>query len=249
MSKSAICIATVSLLLAGCATPMSSVTPYSANVSLPGLATAVGTQPTQVISISREFLLPPTELQTTYAPDVPSAYLILTAGEDSAGRRMCDAWMQLPTSEQVLRINPSAKIAKTYWLLGDGSSETDKCKNLVKHYDFSKANMFRAAFGLPAGTLLAVRFPDNHTFYVDLTKASARQDQEILLSWYTVASTTTQPGTILQSTSIAANMQRVICAKDSKIMASFTGVVSGALGPFGFIVGIGEQALCSLTIV
>ena len=205
-------------------------------------------QPAAVVAITREFLPHQATLQSTFSETLPTAYLLLSADAKKAGERMCKAWMGLPTAKQVNDLDPSAQTARTYWLLGQGSSTTDNCKKLVANYDFAKADLFRTAKGLPLGSLLAVRFPDDRVFYVDLTKASQAQDRALLLSWYTVASTS-EGGVTVKSNTIAARMQRAVCNDSSGIVASIVQYAAGAIGPFGFIIGVGKQEMCKLSIV
>ena len=200
------------------------------------------------IAIVREFLAQEQSLASTLKADVPTAYLLISSDQKKSGERMCKAWMNLPTAKVAGELNPAALKAQTYWLLGQGSKSTDSCKNLVKRYDFAKADNFRSSYGLPLGSLLAVRFPDNRIFYADLTKASERQDRELLLSWYKVAATE-ESGMVVQSNSIAARMQRQLCSDNTGFVASLVTQGASMLGPFGFVVGVGKELLCEANVV
>jgi hypothetical protein len=159
-----------------------------------------------------------------------------------------DVGKELPTSADVAMLNPTAQQARTYWLLGANSSEADSCKKLVRNYDYGKANALRSAYGLPTGTLLAVRFPDNKTFYVDVTKANTNQNRELLMSWYQVASTTDATGQTVTSDTIAARMHSAVC-NENGMVASAINVIKSAAGVFGFVVDAGAKEFCRTVIV
>lgn len=241
MRSITLCVAST-LVLAGCATTAPTL------IDTSRLAEA-SPMPSKIVAITREYLPADQELPTTFSTTLPTAYLLISPDQKKAGRRMCEAWLGLPTDKAVKTLNPSAEIAHTYWLLGQASKPTDGCKALVDKYDFAKADLFRTANGLPLGSLLAVRFPDNRTFYVDLTKANAKQNRQMLLSWYVVASTTDGASKIVQSDSVAARMQRVICQDKTGIVGNVMQAGAGMLGPFGFIVGVGKEELCNVNIV
>lgn len=236
----------VTALVAGCASQPGAAPPLPAPPPPPPAQTDQANN--AVVAITREFLPHARTLQSSFSTTLPTAYLLLSADAKKAGERTCRAWLGLPTAQQVNDLDPTAQTARTYWLLGPNSSASDDCKKLVQNYDFAKADLFRTTKGLPLGSLIAVRFPDNRVFYIDLTRATEAQNRQLLLSWYKVASTS-EGGVTVESNTIAARMQRAICKDTSGIVASVTQYVAGAIGPFGFIIGLGRQQLCKVSIV
>jgi len=121
------------------------------------------------------------------------AFIILDNNDPKRNMKICAAFEDLPTSEFVQDVAPSANPVPTFWLLkGKDVPEegpSDRCKKLVAEFDFKRANQLAATFKLPkvsSAYLMAVD-GSGKTFFVNINNGSQDQLNGLMRAWFATA--------------------------------------------------------------
>lgn len=195
----------------------------------------------------RDFVYGGMALSETVRPDRPRAYILLDESRTKGDRRLCEAFMELPTAEGL--INPAVKPVTTWWLTKEETAAGRSCEDLVGSYDYVKSTSVRASYGLGADGIYILAVDENHhAFRIDLTKANKKQMRNVMLLWLQAAATQAPAGSgvAITSDSFWDNLKIKICGGTSKsAMATLAGqAVAAGVTMIGAVAVVGKEVVC-----
>lgn len=187
-------------------------------------------------------------LSATVASDRPRAYVILDKSKQGDNRKLCEAFVRLPTEPDI--INLATKPITTWWLTKGQTGEGRTCKQLVEEYDFGKATALRSAFGLGAkGIYILAVDQNNRALPINLTDANKSQMNDTALLWVKLAQEAGPAGSIsVKSESLFDVAIRSFC--DGKVEKVSADELAAAVGSGGtsilvsILVRAGKEFAC-----
>lgn len=149
---------------------------------------------------TREYLLPDQKIADSEAP--VKGLVLLRSGEAKNNKRVCEAFLMLPTTAgtTVAGVSPK-RITPTLWPVTSKPSDSAGCDELLGLYDFNTASIYfqHLQKGSAKGPLLAAVAGDRVAF-VDLNKAKKKEIASIVPAWSQALRANQGNDIVLQST-------------------------------------------------
>ncbi len=131
--------------------------------------------------------------------ELPNGLILLRKGDDAVNQSICQSFVDYVAAEEdLLAADAEAKVISTYWPLAKIPGSLTNCEALLKNYDYARSLSIRSKYGLANAqgpVFLAVGNATEY-FALDLSRADAARAAEVTKSWFSVAMSEGEAGTL-----------------------------------------------------
>lgn len=177
--------------------------------------------------VIRKFIAGTEEAFSNQTGTEMKAVVLLTQQNSGRNKKVCEAFVRLPTSQAATFAVPEVKQIPSFWLLNATMAETSDCEKLLTNYNYGAARALLQVFGRAdaKGPILLVA--DNgigaaqRFVFVDLTKASGSQISKMVPGWFGFMEKNGLQGVTLKQKSIGSVLGSLICNTGQQLKADF----------------------------